>query len=120
MRKSELRALIPEVTCAARKSDVLSSQHAAVLIDSKSREIISIGYNRHFQATESCKGPGAYTLHAEMSAIFQKIRYIRRKRSLVMYVVRLMKNGSLGNSHPCEDCKKTCEKYGITLVFYSV
>lgn len=120
--KSLIRNQIDHIKNIARKSDVGSSQHAAILIDGKYRKIISYGYNKHHVNSNGCEKDrnGNFTIHAEANAIFQAIKYIKNSKSrLIIYVLKIRKDGSLGNSKPCIDCQRVCNKYNIQIVYYS-
>ena len=87
-----------------RKATVL----AFVLNGSK---IISTGYNR-----KRFSSNGKFTTHAEDSALSKAGR---RAKGQTLYVIRLLKDGSIGMALPCKDCQKLIEKYEVKKVYYS-
>lgn len=119
--KSFIRSIERDMKSVALKSDVSFAKHAAVLINPNSREkVLSIGFNRHHSPDRCEKNRnGIWTEHAEANAIFQRLSYVRKNKGLVIYVLRVKKDGSLGNSKPCEDCQRICKKYNIETVYYS-
>jgi hypothetical protein len=64
---------------------------------------------------------GGYTIHAERNAI-HKLGDYTKLRGATMLVVRILSDGSFGESKPCKTCmphlKKCMELYGMK-VFYS-
>lgn len=77
-------------------------------------------------ATNKCKTrsktpcSGGYTIHAERNAIRQLGDHSKLKGS-TMLVVRVLSNGSFGQSKPCETCtphlKKCMDLYGMKVLY---
>jgi len=56
--------------------------------------------------------------HAELSAL-TGIKHYDLKNLEITVVRVLRKDGSLGNSRPCENCMRIIEEYGIKKIHYS-
>lgn len=99
----------------AMKSD-MTHRHGCVIVDSKTDEIISTGYNR--KATHMYH---TFSRHAESEAL-RKLKKSMDSSNLEMYVVRVGPE-SLGHplkmSKPCEGCSRQILKSGIAKVYYS-
>jgi len=101
---------------AALKSN-MKMRHGAVITDGS--KIVSIGSNQRIKHLRN-----KHSIHAEESAI--KNLHKRHKnaqtatRSLHLYVLRLLDNGSFANSFPCQKCQLCiCNASNISQVFYS-
>lgn len=88
----------------------------------KGGRVLSLGYNsrswnslleRYRVEKHVC------TTHAEMDAILSQRKKTRFKGSK-MYVVRIKRNGTVGNGKPCPMCQQVIYNYGIRRVIYSV
>jgi hypothetical protein len=87
--------------------------------------VLSYGEN-HYKA--HCNGNEASSIHAEQDAVrklprpHKKLRHLKK---LDIMVVRVNRNGSLGNSKPCVHCLYTLSQllpekgYCISRVYYS-
>ena len=58
------------------------------------------------------------TLHAEASAILSA-RHKNDLQGATIIVYRDLKNGSLANARPCDDCQKLMRAYGIKKMIYT-
>jgi deoxycytidylate deaminase len=87
-------------------TDNLKYQHRSCVVIS-SGECISIGTNRRLSNDN--------TVHAEVDALLK----IKRCVGADLVVVRLNKNGTFGNSRPCNTCIAKMKKHGIRKVFYT-
>lgn len=105
-------------TCVrlAEKSS-LTHKHGCVIVDKKSGEIISRGFNQklnnHAQVT---------SLHAEIAAIQNAKKHMLMDMNCDMYIVRIGKeDGVLRYSKPCPHC--SCfitSKTRIRNIYYSI
>jgi len=68
-----------------------------------------------------CKHPEAVWLHAEIDCIVKVVnRYgTEALKDSELYVARVLKDGSLANSQPCEGCQRAIEAFQIKRVFYT-
>lgn len=124
MKKSRNRNRILRklIKIAAAKPLIRHSHHAAgVVLDGK---IISIGwaqYKTHPRMLEFQDRTERVYLHAEIDAINKAIS--KYGTSLLseadLYVVRLSKGKTIGNSKPCEGCQKAIDAFGIKNVVWS-
>ena len=73
--------------------------------------LISVGYNR-----KRFSADGKFTWHCEEQALKKAGR---RAKDKTLYVIRILKDGSIGMAMPCKSCQKLIEKYGIRKVYYS-
>ena len=100
----------------AHKS-ALMHKHGCILVDRKSGDIVSTGYN-----TDMRNGTNVSSLHAEVAAI-KKMRKKHWHMNIDMYVARLGHNAHYDwkYSRPCEHCMKVIlSKTSIKNVFYSI
>lgn len=116
----------------AESSDVRCN-HAAIIINRRSGEIISEGHNYHYHKKSSgpWKKKGSWSMHAEEAA-YRKFLKIHKKCKhrpndlFDLIVVRKYSNGEPGymNSKPCEKCHaklaKLKKKKIINKVYYSI
>lgn len=85
----------------AKKSTHRRFTHAALVV--KSGNILASGFNHD-------------TRHAEVSAI-RKVWPKNRKGSTVVSL-RFTKTGNLGNSNPCNNCRKFLREQGVTSIIF--
>jgi deoxycytidylate deaminase len=74
--------------------------------------LISVGYNRKKFPTNN-----KFTYHAEEMALYKAGR---RAKNKTLYVVRILKNGTIGLAYPCKNCQKMIERYQIRKTYYSL
>jgi len=116
MRKTTRENIIAVGMKLACKSN-MKMRHGAVITNAAGK-IISTGYNRFLRHLHR-----PYSIHAEESAVFNMHRSCKnmpRKVMLHLFVIRVLENGSLGNSAPCARCRICIGKVqSIRKVFYS-
>ena len=86
---------------------------------SKDGKIIGRGYNIGFAQPLRNR----YSIHAEVSAIFNTLKAKHKIKGADLYVVQLFEDNSgerLRCSKPCMNCKSVIEKHGIKNVYYSM
>jgi len=114
--KKKLARIISTGIAAALKSN-MKMRHGAVITNGN--RIVAVGYNQRVKHLHN-----KYSIHAEESAL----RNLRMRcknaqsntRSLHLYVLRVLDNGSLANSSPCQKCQACIRNSGIiSKVFYS-
>ena len=93
--------------------------HLAALF--KHGKPLSMASNRCM--TRSCSPCSAgFTIHAERNALL-KLGDVSKLKGAIMIVIRVLGDGSLGESKPCLSCqahlKKCMKKYGLLKVYYS-
>lgn len=101
---------------------IRSSRHAAAVVYKK--KILAIGHNKrksHPIELKFQKIPGAIFLHAEKDAIIKTMNRYGDQilQHCSIYVLRVMKNGSLGYSKPCESCQAFIKSVGIKKIYWS-
>jgi len=108
---------------AAEESEPVSKMRLAAAIVYKNK-IVSIGTNKyktHPIMDKFKKNDKAIFLHAEVDAINKAKKKLdeNQLRKARLYVIRLLKDGSLGIACPCRGCSQCISHYGIKTVFYS-
>lgn len=92
----------------------------ACVITDKQGKLISVGWNSsktHPTQAKYAAKTGHHTkifLHAEIAALVKA-----KGRGSRMYIVRVTKNGNLGNSRPCSVCQLAIREAGIKNVWYT-
>jgi len=116
MRKKVRENIIAVGIKLACKSN-MKMRHGAVITDAVGK-IISTGYNRRLRNLHH-----PYSIHAEESAVHNmhgSCKNMPRRVMLHLFVIRVLENGSLGNSAPCARCRACIGKVqSIRKVFYS-
>jgi deoxycytidylate deaminase len=124
--------LLPKYLEIARKQCVqhkfdkeMSFRHSALIV--AGGRIISTGFNSHHNPLrfdpELARKAGRYRNenHAECSAILGFLARVSHENSAKMYVVRVLKNGTICNSRPCDLCSAVIKNCGfIKRVIYSI
>lgn len=107
----------------AEEVEPVSKMRLAAAIVYKNK-IVAIGTNKyktHPIMDKFKKNKSAIFLHAEVDAINKakkKLDEHQLKKSR-LYVIRILKNGSLGIACPCQGCSQCILHYGIKTVYYS-
>ena len=107
---------------AAAQSPVFRSKHAAGLV--YRGRLLAVGFNRpktHPKAAQYSKHEEAIYLHAELDCLLRGVqRYGLQKVSrCTMFVARVLQNGSLGSSCPCEGCERALRTFNVKKVWYT-
>lgn len=96
-------------------------KQSLVAIVLKKRKIVSVGYNSYCKTHPSqaafARGVGQEKriyIHAEISALLKA-----PKGSDTIIILRLNKNGELGNAKPCPICSEAIKQFGITKIIHS-
>jgi len=115
---SQRKYYVEKAADTAMKSDCKHHKHGAVIVNRKTGDIVSTGYNHYTEYMMH-----SFTCHAEMDAL-AKIKKLTKKifADLDLYVVRIGKesnNFPLKYSKPCISCTKAILKYGIKKVYFS-
>lgn len=102
----------------ASNSNNLIHRHGTIIVNRKSGEIVSEGFNHYSESF--CH---TYSVHSEVSAL-QKIKKYPKHliENLDMYIVRIGTDKSgrpLKFSKPCTNCAQAIIRFGIRNVFYS-
>ena len=107
---------------AISSEGVNNSCHAAALV--KNGEIVAFGFNhkkshpfqKRFSKTDEC-----IYFHAENHCIFNALKklHVDDLRKTDLYVVRVLKNGQMSESCPCQGCRKSIRFFNIRKVYYS-
>lgn len=79
-------------------------QHAAVVLAGS--RVLAFGYNHD-------------GLHAEKAALKRVKPSYRKHGGLVVISIRLKRDGTLGNSKPCQECQGYMERNGVVSVYYT-
>jgi len=108
----------------AKKREVDFHNHCTII--TKGPKVVAIGYNsykndpRHL-SDEHVRGVPGRNLrhgvgpHSEISALQQ----VSDPTGVTVYVVRVMKNGELAESKPCEVCTEALQEAGVKRVVWS-
>lgn len=88
-----------------------SKRHGAVI--AKGSRVLSIGINSKKTHPRS-KKPG-HTIHAELSALVAAGSSVK---GATLYSARVMRNGKLANSKPCDFCSTLLHEAGIRKIVY--
>lgn len=100
-------------THTANLSSHYQYRHGAVI--AHKNRVISLGTN---SLKTHAKAPGPYsTLHAEVKAILSS--RLTDFRHYDLYVARILKDGTISNSKPCQHCQGMLESLKFRNVFYS-
>jgi deoxycytidylate deaminase len=99
-------------------SDCKHHKHGAIIVNRKTGDIISTGYNHYTEYMMH-----SFTCHAEMDAM-SKLKKLPKTlfSDFELYVVRIGKESKgfpLKYSKPCVNCTKAILKYGIKRVYFS-
>jgi cytidine deaminase len=104
----------------AKKDRPMSTHHHIAIIILRGK-IISFATNKCRTRSRTPNSAG-FTIHAERNAIY-KLGDHSKMKGAIMLVIRVLSDGSLGESKPCHSCeqhlKKCMEEYGLSKVFYS-
>lgn len=101
--------------CRHYDSGLRTNHVAAVVHRSK---IISMGFNSTKTSPRvlaMSNNSDKTCIHAEMDALYRS----RRTEGMDLYVMRLERNGRMGDSAPCPLCTDAIQQHGIRNVVYS-
>lgn len=107
---------------AISSGGVKSSNHAAAVV--RKGEIIAFGINQMkshpFQKKYGRTNDCIY-FHAETHSIFNSLKkvHVDDLKKCDLYVIRVLKNGTMSESCPCSGCKKAINWFNIRNVYYS-
>lgn len=102
---------------------VKSSRHAAAIVYKK--RILAIGHNSKIKTHpiefKFQRHPGADFLHAEKDAIIRAMNRFGDEilRECSLYVLRVLKNGEIAGSKPCESCQEFIKAVKIKNVYWT-
>ncbi len=107
--------ILRRASVSASNSNCKRYKLGTIIVNRKSNEIISEGYNHYSKTIKN-----AVTCHSEIDAI-QKIRkYPKNKRNeLDLYVVRINDSNEVRYAKPCIDCTCAIQSFGIKRIYYS-
>lgn len=115
-----MNEIFKELAKHALKADsVGNSRHSTAIVHKG--KILSIGLNRrktHPLQKLFSDRPERLYIHSEIDAI-TKIKNKTILKECDVYVLRLTKGGHIGNSKPCEGCKKALTYYGIQGIYWT-
>jgi deoxycytidylate deaminase len=99
----------------ALNSDCKNFKLGSIIINRKTNEIVSKGYNHYSKYMKN-----AITCHAEIDAMY-KIKKLPKemKQHLDLYVVRINRQQLVRYAKPCCDCMRAIQSFGIKRVYYS-
>jgi cytidine deaminase len=119
MKVEKIMAEMAEGAPSKKHRPTHTHYHIAALF--KHGKLLSIATNRCMTRSSSPCSAG-YTIHAERNAIY-KLGDVSKLKGATMVVIRVLADGSLGESKPCHSCqqhlKKCMDKHGLLKVFYS-
>ena len=94
----------------------LTHKHGCVIVDTKSGEIISQGFNCRLN-----NHAHVHSLHAEIAAIKNAKKELLNGIECDMYIVRLGLQGNMRYSKPCKRCSCVIEsRTRIRHIYYSI
>jgi deoxycytidylate deaminase len=110
------------VAATSRSDYIRSHRHAAAIVYKDN--VIATGNNllkTHPIMLKWGKNPESLFLHAEMDAIVRGIRAVGEDifPYCTMYVLRKTRGGKVGNSCPCEGCRRAITSFGFKEVYWS-
>lgn len=84
-------------------------------------KILSVGYNQSFKTHPLAKkfGTRYNSLHSETAAIINFPFPIKRLNDCVLVNVRIMLDGSIGLSKPCQSCQGMLYAFGFESLLFS-
>lgn len=92
-------------------------RHGAIIV--KGSKTLAVGINRNVNNPNQVSNPKTEaSIHAEVAALNACRR--ANLEGAVIYVARILKDGSPAMSKPCENCQKALREAGIKKVFYTV
>ena len=104
----------------SKKDKPMSTHHHLAMIFLRGK-IISMATNKCKTRSRTPCSAG-YTIHAERNAIY-KLGDHTKLKGATMIVIRVLSDGSLGESKPCHSCQqhltKCMDLYGLSKVYYS-
>lgn len=85
----------------------------------KSGRVMSLGFNKYWQSNALAREFFKFeTVHAEMDSLVKMTR--EAIRGVTLYVARIRKDGSYGNSKPCPRCQNALRTLGVRKIVYSI
>ena len=95
-----------------------STRHGAVVV--KKGKVIQSGRNQYcsLQRVKHFKGKQIWSIHAEMNVLAGLPKKLTKDADI--YIVRILRDGTLSNSKPCAICMAMIQTAGIRRIFYSV
>lgn len=109
-------------TLLSRASELASHstenyRHGAIIV--KGSKTLAVGINRNVNNPNQVSNPKTEaSIHAEVAALNACRR--ANLEGAVIYVARILKDGSPAMSRPCGNCQKALREAGIKKVFYTV
>ena len=104
----------------SKKFRPMSTHHHIAIVIKRGKIIASATNKCKTRSTTPCSG--GFTIHAERNVLRTLGDYSKLKGATLL-VIRVLSNGSLGDSKPCHSCQmhlqKCIEVYGLTKVVYS-
>lgn len=98
-----------------------SDKHRHISFIIYKNRIVSIGYSQARKTDPMAKryGHRFSSIHSELHSI-KKFPFRPSKLAKCMMVnIRIMANGSIGISKPCENCQKLLIDFGLKAVYYT-
>jgi deoxycytidylate deaminase len=97
------------------KSSFVYFKHSACLL--KGGKVYAVGKNRYFDRVYQIHKNIKFTVHAEIDAIMSYPKH--ELKGMDILIIRVKKDGSLGDSRPCNSCIDKMRKAGIRRAYYS-
>lgn len=106
---------------AVKESEKSDCHHKLGAVIFNGNKIISTGYNKVIPSEIEDSWTDnrilfKCSIHAEIMAL---IKAGKKSVGMELLVIRLRKNGALGNSKPCKHCMSYILESGIKIVYYS-
>lgn len=105
------------VRLAIKTARLSKYKHRIGAVVSKGQRILSTAFNAVRYKQGRFKKKWINSLHAEQAALLQVSP--KKLKGARLTVVRLMKDGSLGNACPCQFCRDMIFNYKLKEVVYS-
>jgi len=95
-----------------------STRHGAVVV--KKGKVIQSGRNQYcsLERVRHFQGKKIWSIHAEMNVLAGLPKKLTKGADI--YIVRILRDGTLSNSKPCSICMSMIQTAGIKRIIYSV
>lgn len=97
------------------KSSFVHYKHGACLL--RGGKVYAFGKNRYFDKRYEQRANIKFTVHAEIDTIMRFPKH--ELKNMDILIIRLKKDGSLGDSRPCNTCIDKMRRAGIRRAYYS-
>ncbi len=97
------------------RSSLVHFKHSACLI--RGNKVFAMGKNRYFDRVYKRSDNVKFTIHAEIDVLLKCPKHELKGADII--IIRVRKDGSLGESSPCNTCIDKMRRVGIRRAYYS-